>query len=122
MSFLLANAALLPLLLAIAAFLAYSWAEVLRSGKTTVPRWIWLAVILLTLPVGWLVFRTVERAALRLQVPRSRLRWYQRMRYLFPVLAVTLLLAVFAPVITGVVTRPPTTPAHAPSSPALPSR
>jgi hypothetical protein len=55
-------AALVPLLVAAIAFIAYCLVDLLRSPVESPARWLWAALIVLSVPLGGLAWLLVGRA------------------------------------------------------------
>lgn len=55
-------AALVPLVLVAVAWVAYCWWDVSKSDVQHLPKWGWALVVLLSVPVGGIVYLLIGRA------------------------------------------------------------
>ena len=54
-------AALAPLLILSVAFVVYCWVDMARSEVKGLPRWAWAIVVVLSIPLGGIVYLLVGR-------------------------------------------------------------
>jgi hypothetical protein len=55
-------AALAPILVAVAAWIAYCLADLSRSEARYLPKWAWALVVILSVPMGGIVYLLIGRA------------------------------------------------------------
>ena len=96
MTFFLANALLIPLLLVAATVIGYAWVDIVGRSTRALPSALWASAVFLLFPVGVLLYLVFGRTGSR---RRDGVPWYGRFRILFPTALVCLLAMVVVPLI-----------------------
>jgi hypothetical protein len=54
-------AAVAPLLLLALAFVVYCWVDIYRNDVEYLPKWLWALIVLISIPIGGIVYLVVGR-------------------------------------------------------------
>jgi membrane protease YdiL (CAAX protease family) len=117
MSLLLANAVLIPLLLAASATVGYVWTDIARRSTRYLPRVLWALVVFLLFPLGILLYLVFGRGRSR---PRGEVPWFGRFIVLFPITLFAMIGTLILPLAFGgqhLPSAPPHPLTSAPPSP-----